>query len=83
MKMTITAFKTSEVWDVDSTDFEETDCDDSPNKIYLGSSSSKMQNNSLKDKGYIKEDEKEKFIEDINVTLWRNKRIRSVQFHSH
>lgn len=81
--MAITAFKANEVWEVDNADFEETDCDDSPNKVYIGSSSCKMQNNSLKDKGYIKVDEKEKFIEGIKVTLWRNKRIRSTQFHSH
>lgn len=82
MKMIINSSESNEVWDMDSTDIEEIDYDESPNKVYEGSSSTKMENSAMKDKGNIKEDDREKFIEDINVTLWRNKRIRSIQFNS-
>lgn len=54
MKMNIKLVKSTYDWDADSTDFEESEFESTPNKVYQEITSEKMENCALKQKGAIK-----------------------------
>ena len=78
MKVSLELVNSTYDWDADSTDLDETELSDSPNRIYQETASAKMENSSLKQKGGIKWNEKEDFLRDISIRMWKDKKLKSV-----
>ena len=73
MKMSLQLVKPTYDWDADSTDLDETELSDSPNRVYQDTAANKMERCALKHKGSIKWSDKEEFLESISVRVMKDK----------
>lgn len=63
-------------------DFDESMLDESPTLAHINSKSTKMEKSKMYEKGNVKAAEKAKLIDELNVTLIRQKGLRKGEFHS-